>query len=89
MTKVRCYIPRPPTPRDRSRSTLGALMSDEEFVEDEPELDDDLEEEDELEDDVALDEEGDDIALLDEEIDDANPEVPVPVVTDETASRRP
>ena len=63
-------------------------MSDEEFVEDEPELDDDLEE-DELEDDEALDEEGDDIALLDEELDDASPEVPVPVITDDTATSTP
>ena len=61
-------------------------MSDEVFEDDEPELEEDDElAVDELEDDDALDEEGDDIDLLDDELDEASPEVPVPVVTDDTA----
>src|SRR5262249_6367502 len=82
--QARCYIPRPPTPRDRSRSTLGAPMSDEEFEDDEPELDDDELDEDDLEED-DLDDESDDLDLLDDEVD-VNPEVPVAVVTDATGS---
>jgi hypothetical protein len=62
-------------------------MSDEEFDDDEPEIDDEeLEEDDDLvvdDDDLVV--EGDDIDLLDDELE-ASPEVPVPVVTDETAT---
>ena len=54
-------------------------MSDEEFEEDAPELDDDDLEEDDLEA-VDLD---DDVVVLDDDLE--NPEVPVPVVTDKTA----
>jgi Domain of unknown function (DUF4193) len=61
-------------------------MSDEEFEDDEPELDDDdLEEEADI-DVVDLDEDADDdIDLLDDDLD-VNPEVPVAVVTDATGS---
>ena len=62
-------------------------MSDEEFDDDEPEIDDEeLEEDDDLvvdDDDLVV--EGDDIDLLDDELE-VSPEVPVPVVTDETAT---
>jgi Domain of unknown function (DUF4193) len=62
-------------------------MSDEEFDDDEPEIDDEeLEEDDDLvvdDDDLVV--EGDDIDLLDDELE-VSPEVPVAVVTDETAT---
>ncbi len=62
-------------------------MSDEEFDDDEPELDDEeLVEDDDLvvdDDDLAVD--ADDIDLLDDELE-VSPEVPVPVVTDDTAT---
>jgi|1186.fasta_scaffold51624_2 hypothetical protein len=66
-------------------------MSDEEF-DDEPEIDDEeLGDEDDLVDDeivVVDDDEGADIDLLDDELD-VSPEVPVPVVTDDTATAEP
>jgi hypothetical protein len=65
-------------------------MSDEEFDEDEPELDEELDVEDleegdlELDDDaeVDVDDDDDSIDLIDDDID-ASPEVPVAVVTDD------
>ncbi len=62
-------------------------MSDAEFEDDEPELEEDELVEDDIDEDV-LDDDGDDIDLLDDELVDASPEVevPVPVVTDDTAS---
>src|SRR5439155_19355863 len=62
-------------------------MSDDEFDDDEPDIDDDeLEEDDDLvvdDDDLVV--ESDDVDLLDEDLD-ASPEVPVAVVTDDTAT---
>lgn len=60
-------------------------MSDEEF-DDEPEIDDeDIAEDDLVDEDLVDDDEGDDIDLLDDELE-VSPEVPVPVVTDETTA---
>ena len=60
-------------------------MSDEEF-EDEPEIDDEeIAEDDLVDEDLVDDDEGDDIDLLDEELE-VSPEVPVPVVTDDTTA---
>ena len=62
-------------------------MSDEDF-EDTPdlEIDDDLIEEDEpLDDDLVVEDDADDLDLLDDELD-ISPEVPVAVVTDDTAT---
>jgi Domain of unknown function (DUF4193) len=60
-------------------------MSDEEF-DDEPEIDDeDIADDDLVDEDLVDDDEGDDIDLLDDELD-VSPEVPVPVVTDETTA---
>ena len=61
-------------------------MSDEDYEENEPDLDDDDLDEEALEVEDALDDEGDDIDLIDDELDDASPEVPVAVVTDDTPS---
>ena len=63
-------------------------MSDEEF-DDEPEIDDEeIADDDLVDDDLADDDdEGDDIDLLDDELD-VSPEVPVPVVTDDTTRHR-
>ena len=59
-------------------------MSDEEFEDDEPELDEeDIAEDDLVEDDLV--EDVDDVDLLDDELE-VSPEVPVPVVTDDTAT---
>jgi len=65
-------------------------MSDEEFEEEEPELDEaDLDDEDVLvDDDLVVDDlvvDGDDIDILDDDLD-ITPEVPVAVVTDDTAT---
>jgi len=60
-------------------------MSDEEF-DDEPEIDDeDIADDDLVDEDLVDDDEGDDIDLLDDELE-VSPEVPVPVVTDETTA---
>jgi hypothetical protein len=62
-------------------------MSDEEFDDDEPEIDEEVLDDDEdivVDDDIVVDGDEDDIDLLDDDID-ANPEVPVPIVTDATA----
>jgi hypothetical protein len=60
-------------------------MSDEEF-DDEPEIDDEeIAEDDLVDEDLVDDDEGDDIDLLDEELE-VSPEVPVPVVTDDTTA---
>jgi hypothetical protein len=62
-------------------------MSDEEF-DDEPELEDGPElgdEEDLVDEEIVDDDEGDDIDLLDDDLE-VNPEVPVAVVTDDTAT---
>jgi Domain of unknown function (DUF4193) len=70
---------------------LGAPMSDEEF-EDEPELDDDDLEDDVLVDDLVEDDVdvADDADLLEDDLEvSAEIEVPVPVVTDDTASETP
>ncbi len=63
-------------------------MSDEEFEEDAPELDDDLVDEDDLDVEDPLVDDADDVDLLDDDLVDAAPEVeiPVPVVTDDTAT---
>jgi hypothetical protein len=65
-------------------------MSDEDFEEEEPELDDtDLDDEDVLVDeDLVVDDlvvDGDDLDILDDDLD-ISPEVPVAVVTDDTAT---
>jgi hypothetical protein len=61
-------------------------MSDEEYDDDEPELDDEeLDDEEDIVDDEDLVDDADDIDLLDDDLD-ANPEVPVAVVTDDTAT---
>jgi hypothetical protein len=60
-------------------------MSDEEF-DDEPEIDDeDIADDDLVDEDLVDDDEGDDIDLLDDDLK-VSPEVPVPVVTDETTA---
>ena len=60
-------------------------MSDEEF-DDEPEIDDEeIAEDDLVDEDLVDDDEGDDIDLLDEELE-VSPEVPVPIVTDDTTA---
>ena len=60
-------------------------MSDEEF-DDEPEIDDeDIADDDLVDEDLVDDDEGEDIDLLDDELE-VSPEVPVPVVTDETTA---
>jgi hypothetical protein len=59
-------------------------MSDEEFEDDEPELDDDELDEEDLGDEDDIGDDGDDIDLLDEDLE-VSPEVPVAVVTDDTA----
>ena len=60
-------------------------MSDEEF-DDEPEIDvEEIAEDDLVDEDLVDDDEGDDIDLLDEELE-VSPEVPVPVVTDDTTA---
>ena len=58
-------------------------MGDEEFEDDEPELDDEELADDDLDEEVLV-EDSDDVDLLDDDLD-ASPEVPVPVVTDDTA----
>jgi hypothetical protein len=61
-------------------------MSDEEYDDDEPELDDEeLDDEEDIVDDEDLVDDADDIDLLDDDLE-ANPEVPVAVVTDDTAT---
>jgi hypothetical protein len=59
-------------------------MSDEEF-DDEPEIDDEEIADDDLVDDDLVDDDADDIDLLDEDLE-VSPEVPVPVVTDDTTT---
>jgi Domain of unknown function (DUF4193) len=61
-------------------------MSDEEYDDDEPELDDEeLDDEEDIVDDEDLVDDADNIDLLDDDLE-ANPEVPVAVVTDDTAT---
>jgi hypothetical protein len=59
-------------------------MSDEEF-DDEPEIDDEEIADDDLVDDDLVDDDADDIDLLDDDLE-VSPEVPVPVVTDDTTT---
>jgi Domain of unknown function (DUF4193) len=60
-------------------------MSDEEF-DDEPEIEDEeINDDDLVDEDLVDDDEGEDIDLLDDELE-VSPEVPVPVVTDETTA---
>jgi hypothetical protein len=63
-------------------------MSDEEFEDDGPELDDDALDEEDLDVEDPLVDDADDVDLLDDDLVDAVPEVeiPVPVVTDDTAT---
>ena len=63
-------------------------MSDEEFEEDAPELDDDLVDDEDLDVEDPLVDDADDVDLLDDDLVDAIPEVEVPVavVTDDTVA---